>query len=181
MIRRPPRSTLFPYTTLFRSSLLLEVVEVSGLDRAPDAAEVGAQAHDVRDVLERAHARNPFGRVVSVPPDRDQVAPRGQLAAPEVAQHRGGPELHEVRGSPLTLSHESSDGIEVWSEGQLGPPSLGEVVEADLGDCPGEHLVERELQFGVHAPVAEGWHRLHDLLLTLEPLCEAAPRVKPRV
>src|SRR5260370_20436649 len=24
MIRRPPRSTLFPYTTLFRSSLLLE-------------------------------------------------------------------------------------------------------------------------------------------------------------
>src|SRR2546426_7486504 len=25
MIRRPPRSTLFPYTTLFRSSLVLEV------------------------------------------------------------------------------------------------------------------------------------------------------------
>src|SRR5258707_3585302 len=25
MIRRPPRSTLFPYTTLFRSSLLLNV------------------------------------------------------------------------------------------------------------------------------------------------------------
>src|SRR3712207_6952891 len=27
MIRRPPRSTLFPYTTLFRSSLLLVPVE----------------------------------------------------------------------------------------------------------------------------------------------------------
>src|SRR3712207_8311259 len=26
MIRRPPRSTLFPYTTLFRSALLLEQV-----------------------------------------------------------------------------------------------------------------------------------------------------------
>src|SRR2546426_2647220 len=26
MIRRPPRSTLFPYTTLFRSHLLLEVI-----------------------------------------------------------------------------------------------------------------------------------------------------------
>src|SRR5258708_21630560 len=26
MIRRPPRSTLFPYTTLFRSGLLAEVV-----------------------------------------------------------------------------------------------------------------------------------------------------------
>src|SRR2546422_8229955 len=28
MIRRPPRSTLFPYTTLFRSRLALGVVEV---------------------------------------------------------------------------------------------------------------------------------------------------------
>src|SRR5688572_31778640 len=27
MIRRPPRSTLFPYTTLFRSKEMLEVVE----------------------------------------------------------------------------------------------------------------------------------------------------------
>src|SRR3712207_8287779 len=32
MIRRPPRSTLFPYTTLFRSQLIGEVVAV---ERAP--------------------------------------------------------------------------------------------------------------------------------------------------
>src|SRR2546421_5909295 len=30
MIRRPPRSTLFPYTTLFRSELGAEVVAVHG-------------------------------------------------------------------------------------------------------------------------------------------------------
>src|SRR5256885_8361954 len=30
MIRRPPRSTLFPYTTLFRSSPLLEGASVNG-------------------------------------------------------------------------------------------------------------------------------------------------------
>src|SRR5258708_27747637 len=29
MIRRPPRSTLFPYTTLFRSTRLLAVVRIS--------------------------------------------------------------------------------------------------------------------------------------------------------
>src|SRR5690242_21200010 len=29
MIRRPPRSTLFPYTTLFRSSVLVDGYEVS--------------------------------------------------------------------------------------------------------------------------------------------------------
>src|SRR5260370_24997805 len=30
MIRRPPRSTLFPYTTLFRSSALLEYATILG-------------------------------------------------------------------------------------------------------------------------------------------------------
>src|SRR2546426_11584973 len=36
MIRRPPRSTLFPYTTLFRSPILL---------RDPDAIGAGRDAH----------------------------------------------------------------------------------------------------------------------------------------
>src|SRR3712207_7300430 len=40
MIRRPPRSTLFPYTTLFRSSLLIFClddlsIDVSGVLRSP--------------------------------------------------------------------------------------------------------------------------------------------------
>src|SRR5689334_23435077 len=33
MIRRPPRSTLFPYTTLFRSRLVRDGVDGSGRDR----------------------------------------------------------------------------------------------------------------------------------------------------
>src|SRR2546430_13548600 len=37
MIRRPPRSTLFPYTTLFRS-LLVARGEVPDLPRLPDQA-----------------------------------------------------------------------------------------------------------------------------------------------
>src|SRR2546429_4658950 len=32
MIRRPPRSTLFPYTTLFRSTLLLQLVPPEPLE-----------------------------------------------------------------------------------------------------------------------------------------------------
>src|SRR3712207_8260897 len=42
MIRRPPRSTLFPYTTLFRSS----EVEPHGVDDAPD----GRTRHAARRV-----------------------------------------------------------------------------------------------------------------------------------
>src|SRR2546426_6304747 len=33
MIRRPPRSTLFPYTTLFRSSLEDDLMRIFGSDR----------------------------------------------------------------------------------------------------------------------------------------------------
>src|SRR5258705_2647631 len=36
MIRRPPRSTLFPYTTLFRS----ELAAVNGLEQSPQPLEV---------------------------------------------------------------------------------------------------------------------------------------------
>src|SRR3712207_9284400 len=31
MIRRPPRSTLFPYTTLFRSAIILAIVVLGGM------------------------------------------------------------------------------------------------------------------------------------------------------
>src|SRR5260370_3761917 len=38
MIRRPPRSTLFPYTTLFRSAEVT-AVEHHGIDESPDVIE----------------------------------------------------------------------------------------------------------------------------------------------
>src|SRR3712207_3117725 len=40
MIRRPPRSTLFPYTTLFRSDVLAEYLEQAGLAARVDQAGV---------------------------------------------------------------------------------------------------------------------------------------------
>src|SRR3712207_6973482 len=49
MIRRPPRSTLFPYTTLFRSQQLpvevhhLPVLVVEEVDLRPDRADVPEQ------------------------------------------------------------------------------------------------------------------------------------------
>src|SRR5260370_26966737 len=41
MIRRPPRSTLFPYTTLFRSRML-----VGGAHSRPDTARAAARPPD---------------------------------------------------------------------------------------------------------------------------------------
>src|SRR3712207_6894595 len=43
MIRRPPRSTLFPYTTLFRSVALLNAVEAVNLEGFESDERTGAQ------------------------------------------------------------------------------------------------------------------------------------------
>src|SRR3712207_7428326 len=43
MIRRPPRSTLFPYTTLFRSELRQQVVRVRPVERQIVVVQVRAR------------------------------------------------------------------------------------------------------------------------------------------
>src|SRR3712207_7256457 len=52
MIRRPPRSTLFPYTTLFRSSLYL-VHSVSKFHRVPVSCENLCDGHSLLNTLLR--------------------------------------------------------------------------------------------------------------------------------
>src|SRR3712207_6856764 len=53
MIRRPPRSTLFPYTTLFRSRRDEEVIDDEGGERRGDEARAEARVegreHDGRE------------------------------------------------------------------------------------------------------------------------------------
>src|SRR2546429_7577385 len=48
MIRRPPRSTLFPYTTLFRSSLLLALAALLRWVLAP-ARRLEREIHEVEE------------------------------------------------------------------------------------------------------------------------------------
>src|SRR3712207_8553260 len=60
MIRRPPRSTLFPYTTLFRSGAH------PGAGGGAGWKAVGAHLHDARGTARLGH-----------PPARPQLAGRG--------------------------------------------------------------------------------------------------------
>src|SRR2546429_2471646 len=70
MIRRPPRSTLFPYTTLFRSSVLLELArgrpthEPPRPAAAPDRRTVGRDRE--RRELRRAFEEAAAGRGVLI-------------------------------------------------------------------------------------------------------------------
>src|SRR5256886_5428268 len=96
MIRRPPRSTLFPYTTLFRSS---RAAAGRSLTAAGGRLNSASEAGEVRPALFFAfgHALRQHGRVVSVPtgslgsrvgrpPHRRHAA-----AAPRSSAHRVAP------------------------------------------------------------------------------------------
>src|SRR2546426_4888249 len=61
MIRRPPRSTLFPYTTLFRSKLV-DRVRPAARDRADTARD--RVAFDLRDRVEEDADAELLGRVL---------------------------------------------------------------------------------------------------------------------
>src|SRR5258706_9009670 len=59
MIRRPPRSTLFPYTTLFRSDMKVRAEEVHGAEDAADNLVEGRAASTAANTSARSHPRTP--------------------------------------------------------------------------------------------------------------------------
>src|SRR3712207_8826577 len=80
MIRRPPRSTLFPYTTLFRSLAECLLVDAIGLDFADVHEEACRWEHVMSENVERKLLNllgnptvSPFGNPI---PGLD--APRGE-------------------------------------------------------------------------------------------------------
>src|SRR3712207_9151936 len=98
MIRRPPRSTLFPYTTLFRSTLAAGGGEFK---RQRQPIEPRADLHNLRRVLLRQ---------VKIGPDRPD--PRGKEGNGRVlADSRGGRQLAEVRDRKSTRLNSSHANI----------------------------------------------------------------------
>src|SRR2546422_1570714 len=50
MIRRPPRSTLFPYTTLFRSNVTLKVMDATSMDFADNEFDKAVATYTISAV-----------------------------------------------------------------------------------------------------------------------------------
>src|SRR3712207_8187237 len=94
MIRRPPRSTLFPYTTLFRS-LRLGVDEVGGDQLAADQG--GAVQHRLVLRDEFLHLRRRLADV-----GRDQPQARRVLVGDPV---EGGADIADRKSTRLNSSH----------------------------------------------------------------------------
>src|SRR5256885_12391918 len=80
MIRRPPRSTLFPYTTLFRSLLVGPAAdrECAPVDVAQRRGRAGADqpAGLLGDDLEQRLRGGPTGDERCDPPERDRKSTR---------------------------------------------------------------------------------------------------------
>src|SRR3989441_12425879 len=97
MIRRPPRSTLFPYTTLFRSHQLPVRGDEGGVrDRQPERA------------AEERGDREPVGQA----PDDSRLGDREDEATPPAApegerehRERAGAEEHAQREASLAGTH----------------------------------------------------------------------------
>src|SRR5256885_8680913 len=113
MIRRPPRSTLFPYTTLFRSArgrVPRQVLRLPAREIEPEAeAEAAPTRAAGRRRHERAPARRRLGRRLAAEPHHAGAGPReprharparqGRRARPRQADHLGlwsasGPRSH---------------------------------------------------------------------------------------
>src|SRR2546430_7566946 len=93
MIRRPPRSTLFPYTTLFRSGFAGLLVE--GVDNAVAGEWIAARTAQVarREALADAPQLLP-------PTDPPQLAARDEGLRPVAFPTPTGPCAAALRGTP---------------------------------------------------------------------------------
>src|SRR3712207_2039794 len=131
MIRRPPRSTLFPYTTLFRSSFVVHVLHSWRMgDIADDDAALLTSELVTNSLL---HGSQPFHVIVRYDGadvcvevgDGSRVLPRKRLTTDESTTGRGlhlVDELARAWGVEPTVS-----GKRVWFRIPVPPPEAGTV------------------------------------------------------
>src|SRR5256885_15950941 len=140
MIRRPPRSTLFPYTTLFRSLLVGEGPEFAGtvffddLELSPASAAqlvprltriIEAEIHAALPRRARSANKGNFGRVLVV--GSGSGMPGAARLAGE-AWLRGGAGLTTVAGAPENVAAIAAGRPELICVALSGEAALAEAL-----------------------------------------------------
>src|SRR3989454_12077674 len=121
MIRRPPRSTLFPYTTLFRSVQVLAPAHVGD----PGSRVAGPDVEEVRRGIVRA--RVPDGAAtdlprIGLPGLAAGLAGGGDgIPAPQALASLRIEGFHESAGPHLTGSSDAHDHLALDDQRRLGP------------------------------------------------------------
>src|SRR2546430_4722342 len=143
MIRRPPRSTLFPYTTLFRSPVA-EGPAGQVLEAAVAEEGIALEAEEHIAARRLGQPSQPSIRLDGQRLERRQrTAPRLDLEPRLVAEPRVGLSRSPTR----RLRERAVDGGEVDDRADLLAPALADVELADAGD-------EAQMVVGAAAPVA---------------------------
>src|SRR3712207_5206550 len=166
MIRRPPRSTLFPYTTLFRSGRQGEVRFFGDINSTPEAVE-----RLVRKLAKRhqrlffAYEAGPTGYGL-----QRQIAALGHdctVVAPSLVPKRPGERVKTNRRDALTLAklHRAGELTPVWVP-DPGHEAMRELVrarEAAMEDLRAkrQHLQSFLLRHGRAFTGRGAWTRAH--------------------
>src|SRR3712207_8931632 len=100
MIRRPPRSTLFPYTTLFRSGLGAVPAADGGLDLPGD---VGTEGDRKSTRLNSSHANISYAVFCLKKKSADMPAPDHLIAEPSEVSLSPTPSPHSSCCASTTL------------------------------------------------------------------------------
>src|SRR5690606_28709491 len=147
LLRRPPRSTLFPYTTLFRSHQLRRAPRSTerARDRAPRAPRQGRRGG--RDAPPRARARQAPRPLLPLPPRRSDMKSKivrrtllavGALALAATGLYFGGVfrgdegptgEVIVVTRGDLVETASASGSIEPKVQVEVKSRASGEVIE----------------------------------------------------
>src|SRR3712207_936797 len=114
MIRRPPRSTLFPYTTLFRSNH--DLVGLYGVDDEADRIELRQLIAEHEERTDSPVARRVLERFEELLPRFVKVYPHDykrvieEQAAEEAAAGNGHPELPRHHADMLGVPDSITEG-----------------------------------------------------------------------
>src|SRR3712207_2092679 len=104
MIRRPPRSTLFPYTTLFRSVLPHDTPELQLLQRVRDEAHRFAITHH-RTRRDKAMTESILDGLPGIGPTRKRAL-LNHFGSPEAVLNAAREELEAVPGVPPKVARQ---------------------------------------------------------------------------
>src|SRR2546422_7050016 len=120
MIRRPPRSTLFPYTTLFRSRPLSDGVRVGRPGPSPGRAR-RVEARDPAESAARPRADQPLARALHRGAQEPGATPAPRPGAPGGGGQRARPLQPRTRVPPEGLLQRGAEGIPAGAGARRGP------------------------------------------------------------
>src|SRR5687767_15343541 len=120
MIRRPPRSTLFPYTTLFRSAK-----SIAEIQPHLESYDWKVRAHAADDLGETGDAKAVPLLVEALYDESQFIRMAAARSLGRLADKKAVPALIEALEDPMFIVRQNA----LWALGEIGDPSAIPAIE----------------------------------------------------